>query len=143
MWLQSLAARHLKVFKEYHSARFHFSIFYPEELEVKKSPVGQTLTVTFDTTHEDAKGFEIFVQAYNLPKITNKRFLKDAPSGVQKNPQAVTISCVSGEAFYSTDANLGDTHEVWFLNKGLLYEASTPKPLEAWFREILQTWQFI
>ncbi len=132
-------------YKEYHSTRFHFSLLYPQDLVMTENiSTHGALTVTFENTDKnDVKGFQVYVQSYNLPQITEERFKKDIPSGVRKNNQAVTIAGVEGAAFYSFDPNLGETREVWFINKGLLYEASTPKPLESWFRDIFQTWEFI
>ena len=131
--------------KLYQTQRFHFSLLYPDSLQVQEqiSPEG-TLTVGFENKDaRDPRGFQVYVQPYDLTEVTPARFQADEPSGVYKDPQSVTIDGASGEAFYSVDANLGDTREVWFINKGLLYEVTTPKPLEAWFRDILGTWQFV
>ncbi len=131
--------------QEYITQRFHFSILYPNMLAVKETidPNG-TLTVVFEYDNkDDPKGFQIYVQPYNLPQVTEERFKKDLPSGVRTHMQNVTIAGATGAAFYSQDPNLGDTREVWFLHNGLLYEVTTLKPLEAWFKPILQTWQFV
>ena len=34
---------------------------------------------------------------------------------------------------------MGDTREIWFINAGLLYEATTYKQLATWLTPILQT----
>ncbi len=102
------------------------------------------LTVAFQGTDvSDLKGFQVYVQPYTLKEVTADRFQKDEPSGVRKNIQAVTIDGTTGVAFDGADATLGETDEVWFIHKGLLYEATSPKSLEAWFQNILQTWQFV
>lgn len=130
--------------KEYRSERFHFSLFYPEDLQVVEDSKADTLTVAFQNTNkDDAKGFQIFVQAYTLPQVTPERFKKDVPSGVRKNAVPVTVGGATGAAFESADAELGDTLEVWFIHQGLLYEVTSPKLLEGWLDPILTTWQFI
>ena len=131
--------------KEYRIQRFHFSLLYPDTLQVQEHINDDgTLTVVFenaDTTNP--QGFQVFVQPYNLKEITPERFKKDEPSGVRLDAQPVTLDGATGVAFYSKDVSLGDTREVWFIHKGLLYEVDTPKALEAWFRDILGTWQFV
>ena len=131
--------------KEYKTDRFHLSILYPQDLTVEESVDKYgSLTVVLQNPDKNApKGFQVYVQPYTLPQVTDERFKKDLPSGVRTNVSAVVIDGATGAAFYSKDDRLGDTREVWFIHDGLLYEATTPKPLEAWFRDILATWKFI
>lgn len=130
-------------FGEYHNIRYHFSLFYPENLSVKEfSGSGSTITVTFQNP-ADAKGFQIYSFPYNKPQISQERFKKDIPSGVQTELKSITLAGATGAAFYSKDAELGDTYEVWLIKGGILYEVTTLKSLDTWLQNILQTWEFI
>jgi len=130
-------------FKEYHQVTYHFSLFYPQELSVKeyKEP-GTAMTITFYDA-ENEKGFQIFIVPYGEKQIAEQRFKLDIPSGVMHEPIEVTIDGVRAVAFFSTDAILGDTREVWFINHGFLFEVTTYKELDEWLAHLMTTWKFI
>lgn len=128
-------------FDQYRNPRFHFSLIYPETLRVVDEVVGGALLVTFQD--EEGRGFQIYAFAYNEPTISAERFRKDIPSGVMKEPVEVLVAGVPAQMFFSTDASLGETREVWFIHKGVLYEVTTYKELDAWLSEIMRTWKFI
>lgn len=128
---------------EYRNTAYHFSLLYPQELAVSEHPEGgNAITITFQDV-EKAEGFQIFIVPYGEAQVSEERFRQDEPSGIRKNLTNIVIDGATGAAFYSTNLALGDTREVWFVHKGFLYEVTTLKPLEAWFRDILQTWKFI
>ena len=128
---------------EYYSARYRFSLFYPEKLEVKEyDEGGGASTITFQNVAA-AQGFQIFVVPYREPQVTEERFHTDVPSGVRKSVQNITIDGAAGASFYSTNLALGDTAEMWFIHGGYLFEVTTPKPLAGGLADIMQTWEFI
>ena len=55
----------------------------------------------------------------------------------------VTVDGVGARSFYSTNAAMGGTYEVWVINDGFLYEIVTHDLFAPWLDTILQTWQFI
>ncbi len=127
----------------YANQQYHFSLQYPPNLQVTTyGGGGQGLTVAFQDPSTNA-GFQVFVTPYNQPQITKARFEMDEPSGVLENPTTIVIDGVSATMFYSTDARMGDTREVWFINGGLLYEVTTYKELDTWLAGIMMTWRFI
>lgn len=129
--------------REYRNATYHFSLLYPQELSVaERQEGGGAITITFQNV-ERAEGFQIFIVPYSEAQVSEERFKKDVPSGVRQNLTNVVVDGATGAAFYSSNLALGATREVWFVHKGFLYEATTLKPLEAWFRDILQTWKFL
>lgn len=129
--------------KEYRSGLYHFSLLYPEELSGKIFNLGNlSQTITFQNV-DKAQGFQMFIVPYNKAQISDERFKKDMPSGVRENLKSITLAGASGAAFYSKDAALGETYEVWFIKNDFLYEITTPKSLEGWLQNILQTWEFI
>lgn len=130
-------------YKEYLSAQYRFSLLYPEFLAVAEHDEGGgASTLTFENADE-AKGFQIFIVPFKGDQITEERFRDDIPSGVRTELKDITIDGATGAAFYSKDAILGDTAEIWFIRDGYLYEANTFKELGPWLGEVLQTWMFI
>lgn len=129
--------------REYHTAKYHFSILYPEALSVaERSEGGGAATLTFQNI-ATVQGFQIFIVPYSEMQISEERFKRDEPSGVRLSPQNITLDGAPAVAFYSMNASLGETREVWFIRDGFLYEVTTLKPLEAELRDVLATWQFI
>ncbi|OHB19044.1 MAG: hypothetical protein A2854_00835 [Parcubacteria group bacterium RIFCSPHIGHO2_01_FULL_56_18] len=129
--------------REYVSTPYKFSIFYPADMKVSEYDEGSgAFIVTFENV-SDVQGFQIFIVPYDKPQVSPERFKQDIPSGVRTDMQDVTIDGALGAAFYSRDESLGETREVWFVNKGYLYEVTTLKPLEKDLLEILPSWRFI
>jgi len=128
---------------EYRNTTYRFSLFYPDTLSVKEfDEGGGASTITFQNV-STVQGFQIFVVPYSAPQVSTARFKEDEPSGVMQQPLDVTIGGVFATSFYSTDANLGDTAEIWFIHGGYLFEVTAPKSLAPWFSQIMQTWEFI
>lgn len=130
--------------KEYYNPQYKFSLLYPDSLSVKEFPeAGGAMTVTFE--YDDKKmlsGFQIFIVPFSSAQITPERFKQDNPSGVRKNLKNITVDGATGASFYSTNATLGDTAEVWFVHGGYLYEVNTFKELDTWLADIMQSWKF-
>ncbi len=89
------------------------------------------------------RGFQILVFPYKEDYVTEERFRMDIPSGSMENPQNILIDGVPGTIFYSTDATLGETREVWFIHNGFLYEITAPKIFDPWLSEILLDFRFL
>jgi hypothetical protein len=127
--------------KEYRNTRFRFALFYPEAMTVQSySEGGSAMTFTFT---EAGKAFQVFVVRYREPQVTEERFRMDNPSGVQKDLKNVTIDGVSAAAFYSENAAVGETAEVWFVHGDYLYEVTAPKALAGRLSDIMQSWMFL
>ena len=130
-------------YAEYRSEQYRFAFFYPNGLSVSAYDEGQgASTITFQNP-DPAQGFQIFIVPYGAQQVSTERFKKDEPSGVMQDPRDVTIDGAIATSFYSTDAALGDTAEVWFIHGGYLFEVTTPKSLAGWLSQIMVTWQFL
>ena len=126
----------------YTSAKYHFSLQYPQELTVKEyNESGGAMSATFQDAQQE-KEFQIYVTPYADTQVTEARFKLDEPSGVRNEPVDVMIDGVRGTIFFSKNSILGDTREVWFINKGFLYEVVTDKELDAWLGDIMKSWKF-
>ena len=129
---------------EYRTVPYHFSILFPQELEVKEyGGKGDSLTVTFEDKSGEPKGFQIFATPYNQPVVSGERFRMDNPSGVYKDPVDVSVAGVRATIFYSQNARLGETREAWFIRNGILYEVNARRAHDEWLAAQIQTWQFV
>jgi len=128
---------------EYHSNRYHFSIFYPQGMQVSFFDEGAGAgTFTFQNV-QAAQGFQVFVVPYGGNRIDEDRFHRDEPSGVRTGMREASVDGALAAVFYSTSASLGGTYEIWFIHDGLLYEVTTLKPLDTQLDGILGSWRFI
>jgi len=126
----------------YSNSPFHFSLYYPSNLQVQTTNQSGTLTVIFqDST--SGEGFEIYVMPYDSAQITESRFKLDEPSGTFVQPTNVIIDGTPATMFFGYNSLMGETREEWFIKSGLLYEVVTYKALDAWLSEIMRTWRFI
>lgn len=130
-------------YTEYKNTEYKFSLFYPPELEVREyEEAGGAHTTTFEDV-TGKKGFQVFITPYSESEITPERFRMDVPSGVMKEPTDIYIDSARATIFFSENALMGETREVWFINNGFLYEVVTYKTLDTWLSEIIRTWKFI
>jgi hypothetical protein len=129
--------------REYRSAQYHFSVLYPQELTVKEyQENGGAMTIAFEND-KNIQGFQIYIAPYTEPQVSESQFKKDDPSGVRDQLTSIKVGGATGATFYSMDAALGATREVWFVHGGYLYEVTTLKPLDTWLTSLIQAWQFI
>lgn len=130
-------------YREYVNEHFQFSLRIPDALQVREYKEGAgALTIVFETP-EGLEGFQIFIVPYRETKITDERFLKDAPSSIMREPVNILIDGIPASAFFGEHLLLGETREVWFIKDGHLFEITTYRELDEWFMRILQTWTFI
>lgn len=128
---------------EYRNEMYRISLFYPQDLQVEEAPgEGGTMTIIFEDDL-GKEGFQIFVTPYNRDEITEERMALDIPSGVFLEPLDVMIDGTRATMFFSTNARLGDTREVWFIRNNFLYEVVTYRALDAWLSQIMATWRFL
>lgn len=127
----------------YRSERYHFELFHPKALSVQEfDEGGGAQTITFQDL-AGGQGFQIFIVPYGESQVSQDRFKRDIPSGIRTDMTNITIDGATGAAFYSKDALLGDTREVWFIHDGHLFEVTAPKSLDHWLGEIMLTWRFV
>ena len=72
-------------------------------------------------------GFQIYVAPIDTDQISQERFLRDAPSGVRRDPVDITVDGTHATSFHGFDARMGQTYEIWFIREHFLYEVSTYK----------------
>jgi hypothetical protein len=128
---------------EYHTDRYHVLVYYPSDLTTKSYDEGGAATTIVFQNEQLVQGFQIFIVPYSEAQVTERRFLKDEPSGVRTNVQNVVVDGATGAAFYGKNATLGDTYEVWFIHGGFLYEVTTLRADQDKLNELLATWRFV
>ncbi|TSC69412.1 MAG: hypothetical protein G01um101456_191 [Parcubacteria group bacterium Gr01-1014_56] len=129
-------------FVEFQNEKYGFSLFYPPTLEVTEyDEEGGAHTVSFEDKSGE-KGFQIFITPYTEDQITQDRFRMDVPSGVMKEPTDIVIDGIRATMFFSENALMGETREVWFIHDGYLHEVTTYKELNLWLAEIMRTWKW-
>ena len=129
-------------YKEYRNTTYRMSLFYPDTLIVKEfNEGGGAQTITFEG--KGGIGFQIFVVPYTDAQLTPERLKKDIPSGVVKEQTPIVIDGKAASMFYSTNALLGETREVWFIQNKYLYEVTTTKDQDAWLSTIMKSWMFL
>ena len=129
--------------KEYRNTSYGFTFLHPSTLTVSSFDEGSgARTITLQNT-VDVQGFQIFIVPYEGAQISMARFRADEPSGVMERPVNILVGGTQATMFFSTDAALGDTIEVWLIKNGYLFEITAPKSLDVWLAHIMQTWQFI
>ena len=131
--------------QEYHNLTYGFSLFYPDDLSLATkygadNPGGVTLG--FDDPTGD-KGFQIYITPYSGTEISRVEFVADDPSRVMLLPTDIYIDGVKATMFFSPDAVLGPTREVWFIRGGYLFEVTTYKDQDQWLAAIMSTWQWL
>lgn len=130
-------------YAEYRNEQYRFAFFYPTNLSIKAyDEGGGASTLAFQDVAR-AEGFQLFVVPYRGAQVSMGRFRQDEPSGIMRQPLSITIDGATATSFYSTNAALGDTAEIWFIQGGYLFEATAPKSEAQWFSNIMSTWQFI
>jgi hypothetical protein len=130
-------------YAEYHNAQYHFSLFYPTDLNVNQYDEGSGATTIVFQNVSTGQGFQIYALPYDASQVSQERFRQDEPSGVRQNPLKVSIDGAMAMSFYSVNTAFGDTAEIWFIHGGFLFEVTTYKPLDAWLGQIIESWKFL
>jgi|SRR3989344_599372 len=129
--------------REYKNEHYGFSVLYPDILSMKEiDEGGGAATIIFQNV-EKGLGFQIFIVPYVEKQVSEERFLKDVPSGVRKESKDFQIDGALATGFYSNNAFLGETREVWFIHGSFLYEVTAHRSMETLFAEIIATWKFL
>jgi len=128
--------------KFYQNLLLKFSVTFPGAMSIKEYGKGSGSTIVF-ADEKTGKSFQVFVVPYSEDFVTAERFKMDAPLGVMKEPKDITIDGVPATIFWSQDATMGETREVWFVHNGFLYEVTTFAELDPMLSEVMATWKFL
>jgi len=142
----------------YTDSQYKFSFQYPKDFTATKfSDQEDTSTIlvqyreqseqvsTNINKYPDNSGFQIFIALFDESgPITKERVLQDLPDLTIKNAeQRVLKNGAPALIFFSEEASLGETREIWFINNGYLYQITATKEIDSLVAAILETWRFI
>jgi hypothetical protein len=111
--------------KEYASANYKLSLFYPQDLSVSEyTEKAGGHTISFDSA-DGKMGFQIFTVPYSQTQITQSRMMLDTHNSAKLPPQEIIVGGQHALLFSSTDPVYGPLKEVWFIHAGRLFEVTT------------------
>lgn len=128
--------------ENYRSEKYGFSFRYPDGFTISEldEDGGELIVVS---RPESEQSFQIFIVPWDRGAITARRILEDVPGLVIESPQEVILSDGNpGLIFWSGDASVGKTREVWFARAGHLYQVTTFAEFDSWLAGIMSTWKF-
>ena len=123
---------------EYRNDKFQFTLSYPADMKVHTTDeLGGGQTIFFDAENSDpqstAKQFQILAIPYSQVDISGGEFTPHDAYGT--NDQGLWLTDVNV-------AHSGGVLQVWFYNRGVMYEVLGMEGQEQWLIDVLKTWQF-
>ncbi|OGF51672.1 hypothetical protein A3I27_02205 [Candidatus Giovannonibacteria bacterium RIFCSPLOWO2_02_FULL_43_11b] len=137
----------------YNDPDLGFFVDYPEGFTVNDTGEENVKVLVFSKkdspASEAGESFQIFIMPYDEPgPITPERILIDQPDIVMKDPQTIQIAGEEALVFFSTDPDIGDIREVWFVHpstmlgaSGHLYQASTYAKYDELLSKVMATFR--
>ena len=123
---------------EYRNDKFQFTLSYPADMKVSTTnEPGGGQTISFEAQSTDAqshtKQFHILAIPYSQVDISGGEFITHDAYGT------------NDQGLWLTDVNVaytGGVLQLWFVNRGVMYEVLGMEGQEQWLVDILKTWQF-
>lgn len=124
--------------KDYKTDSFSFK--YASNFQITKNSDSENEVIIAE---DDKFGFQIFIMPFDEPgPITEDRILQDMPEMQLENPQPAKLDKVDALVFEGYNGDIGDTFEVWIVNKGKLYQIMTTLEAKELLIGVLETWQW-
>jgi hypothetical protein len=130
-------------------SQYGFSFQYPKDFTATKFREGEdgdTVLVQqkAPSTGSGQAGFQVFILPFDEPgPLTKERVLQDLPDMIVKNAEnRVLKNGIPALIFFSEEASLGETREIWFINNGYLYQITATKEIDSLVAQIIGTWKF-
>lgn len=135
-------------FNTYFHKKYSFSFDYPSTFKTSNFIEGDGEQIQFQADNGD--WFQIYVTPWDEGNIiTPERIRKDLPNIVIKEPQQVVLGPKQKEGvgpqaliFLSKDGTSIETREIWFVERGNLFQITTFKRLDPVIGNILSTLVF-
>ena len=132
----------LELTERYEDEELGFFVDYPEGFMVNNTEEENVKVLVFSKANSE-ESFQIFIMPYDEPgPITPERILIDQPDIVMKDPQTVPIAGEEALVFFSTDPDIGDVREVWFVHQDRLYQTSTYAKYDELLAKVMRTFKF-
>jgi hypothetical protein len=127
----------------YKNKEFGFSLTFPQGVEAEEFNDGPRKTIVFQS--DTGEGLQFYIAPHAEKTITQSRILEDIPSAVIEEAQEVLVGRakdIRALLFWSEDAEVGRTRELWFVQNGYLYQVTTFAELDSWLAGIMSTLSF-
>lgn len=125
-----------------------FFVDYPEGFTVTPTVEENTKLLLF-SKNDSKESFQIFITPYDEPgPILPERIQIDQPKMTIKSPQNVVLPGLPEDdasralIFFSSDPDIGDVREVWFVYGEHLYQASTYDEYDELLSKVMATFKF-
>lgn len=128
----------------YTDSQYNFSFQYPKDFTATKFKEGEDGDTILIQQKGGEGGFQIFIAPFDEEgPLTKERILQDLPDIVIKNAEnRVLKNGIPALIFFSEEASLGETREIWFINNGYLYQVTATKEIDSLVAQIIATWKF-
>lgn len=144
--------------KTYTHPDYGFTFNYPAGFKLGRFPEGDGEVILVQS--EDGKqGFQIFISLYEEEKPLSKAIIQEsAPDMKISNDKEIEIGAklreqedrslapaeenIQALSFDSTGSGGGDTHEIWFVQDGNLYQVTSFTDFGGQMEKILETLRF-
>ena len=136
--------------KVYQSQDKNFSFEYPKNFVASSGDLDSGGKKIVVESTEPKKGFQITILPFDeAGPLTVARIKQDLPDMIINDASQLLLNLRGGEggvisavAFNSTDENIGNTYEVWFVSGGNLYQIQTYEEFALSLQNILKSWKF-
>jgi hypothetical protein len=130
--------------KTYTHPDYGLTFNYPANFKLGKFPEGEGEVILVQS--EDGKqGFQIFISLYQEKNPLSKAIIQQsAPDLKISNDQEIEIGAgkIQALSFDSAGTSGGDTHEIWFVVEGNLYQISSFPDFGGRMEEIIKSLRF-
>ncbi len=129
-------------FNNFKSAKYNFSFEYPKGFSAAEFIEWETTDIILVQNSETRRGFQVAVSPFDGPDlITPGNILKDIPDMQINEPKNTISNGIRALEFLSDDGGAPKA-EIWFINKGYLYQISAFKKDKDLIEKVLSSWKF-
>ena len=128
----------------YTDSQYKFSFQYPKDFTATKFREGEGSDTILIQQKGGKGGFQIFISPFDEPgPLTKERISQDLPDmKIESAENRVLKNGIPALLFFSSEASLGETREIWFVKNGYLYQITATKEIDSLVAEIVGTWKF-
>lgn len=126
----------------YQSAKYNFSFEYPKGFSVAEFIEREATDIILIQNTETRRGFQVAISPFGGPAlITPESILKDIPDMKINEPKNTISSGIRALEFLSDDGGAPKA-EIWFINKGYLYQITAFEKDKDLIEKVLSSWVF-
>ncbi|HMA59578.1 MAG TPA: hypothetical protein VKN64_04725 [Halanaerobiales bacterium] len=130
--------------EKYEDEEFNFSFKYPKDFNIGKFKNGEDSKIILVQYPKKKIGVQIIITPLDEKTELTKELINErVPSYTVENPQPVEIDGKKrGLVFKSKNDNFGESREIWFIFRDILYQISSYQSLDPFIKTFFETFQF-